>query len=346
MPILWRYLLSGFLRIFTLCVCSFVVILLVARFKEIARFAALSSNFAKTWLFVTFQIPLILPLAIPISAFIASLLLFQNMSKSQELTALRASGVRLSTIIAPILLLSLLLSICNFVICGNLAPSCRRSSKELIYNETSTNPLLLLQRQNLVRMKKSFIQMKADDVNCAKDLFLITHNQSNNRLSLLNARKFTISHSELIGKDVAGITHLESENGYDPLILENQSWMSTDASTLSSKIKKNRPNLETSSLEFPMLRLHDKKKAMNEILRRISLSIAVFSFSILGCYYGIEQGRNLSKKNLMIASSLSIAFMLCYLLGKEVKNPILAFLIFFLPHPIFWGASIQKGFNR
>ncbi|HSX13608.1 MAG TPA: LptF/LptG family permease [Chlamydiales bacterium] len=344
MPILWRYLLLGYIRIFSLSVCSFVVILLVSRFKEIARFAALSANIPKTWLFVAYQIPLILPFAIPISAFIASLLLFQNMSKSHELTAMRASGVRLSTILFPILFMSLFLSLCNFMICGDIAPFCRRSSKELIYNETSTNPLLLLQRQNLVKMKKSYIKMKMEDDGLnVKDLFLITHNQSNNRLSLFTARRLSISNSELVGTDVAGITHLQSEKNYDPLILENQSWMSTNASNLSSSIKKNRPSLETSSLEIPLLRIHGKKKAIGEILRRISLSLAVFSFTILGCCYGIEEGRSLSKKNLLIAVTLCLAVMISYLLGKELKTPWLTFVIFFFPHPILWFASIRKG---
>lgn len=344
MPILWRYLLFGYTRIFSLSVCSFVIILLVSRFKEIARFAALSANIPKTWLFVAYQIPLILPFALPISALIASLLLFQTLSKSHELTAMRASGVRLNTLLTPILLFSVFLSLCNFVVCGDLAPFCRRASKELIYNETSTNPLLLLQRQNLVKMKKSYIKMKVDDDGkSAKDLFLITHNQRNDRLSLLTARNLRISQAELIGTDVAAITHLQADKDYDTLILENQSWMSTDASTLSSSLKKNRPRLETSSLEFPLLRLHPKKKALLEILRRISLSIAVFSFTILGCCYGIEQGRSLSKKNLLTAVGFALAFMMSYLLGKELKSPLLTFAIFLIPHPILWIASIRKA---
>lgn len=344
MPILWRYILLIYARIFLLSVGSFVLILLISRFKEIARFAALSANFSKTWLFVGYQIPLILPLAIPISALIASLLAFQSLSKSQELTAMRASGVRLSTILAPILLLSVTFSFCNFIVCGQLAPFCRRSSKELIYHETSTNPLILLQRQNLVKMKKSYLKMKMDH-EIAKDLFLITYNNSNQRLSLLSARKFSIEGSLLVGKDVGFITHLQSENNFDPLIIENQSSLFTDASALSASLKKNRPRLENSSLEFPLLRIHGKKKAIFEIMRRISLSLSVFTFTLLGCCFGIEQTRSLSKRNLFSAVGLALVFLLSYMLGKEIKHPWLTMLVFFLPHPILWFASIRKGLS-
>lgn len=352
MPILWRYLLRGFLPVFSLSVGSFLAVLLVSRFKEIARFGALSGSLGKTFLFAAYQIPLILPIALPISALIASLLLFQKMSKSFELTAMRASGINVLTAFAPILLMSLLLSLFNFTFSANIAPHCRRTSKELLYYETSTNPLLLLQRQNLVKMKKSYIQMKTEaEGQIGKDLILITHNQSNHRLSLIAARKLLMKQDELRGKDVAIITHLQSEkeDGFDPLIIENQSRMSTDASTLSSSLKKNRPRLDASSLEFPMLRLQSMqkgkaaKKAFVEMLRRITLSLATFSFTLLGCCFGIESGRNLSKKNLFQALSLALLLMMSYLFGKECKgSPLAAFAIFALPHPLIWVASALK----
>lgn len=352
MPILWRYLLLGYLRVFTLSVCSFLAVLLVSRFKEIARFAALSASAGKTLLFVTYQIPLILPIAIPLSALIASILLFQRMSKSFELTAFRASGIGLGSIITPILMVSLLLSLFNFTFCANISPYCRRSSKALLYYETSTNPLLLLQRQNLVKMKKSYIQMKTEEEGkLAKDLILVTHNQSNNRLSLIAARKLRMLDEELQGKDVAIITHLQSETEpmFDPLVIENQSSMLTDASTLSSTLKKNRPRLDPSALEFPMLRLRTMesgkiaKKAFVEMLRRITLSLAVFSFTLMGCAFGIEQGRKLSKKNLLKTLALTMTLMTSYLLGKEFKGaPWIALAIFSFPHPLIWISSFLK----
>lgn len=352
MPILWRYLLLGYLRVFSLSVFSFLAILLVSRFKEIARFAALSATFDKTLLFVAYQIPLILPLAFPFSALIGSLLLFQRMSKSFELTALRASGISLNSLIAPVLLASLSLSLLNFAFCANISPYCRRTSKALLYYETSTNPLLLLQRQNLVKIKKSYIQMKTEEEGkLAKDLILVTHNQSNNRLSLVTARKLRMINDELHGKDVAIVTHLqsESEQTFDPLVIENQSSMATDASTLSSTLKKNRPRLDPSALEFPMLRLRSMetgkiaKKAYVEILRRITLSLAVFSFTLIGCAYGIEQGRNLSKKNIFKALTLTMTLMLGYLLGKEFKGaPWIALAIFLFPHLLIWITGIRQ----
>ena len=352
MPILWRYLLSGFFRIFFLSVSSFVIILLVSRFKEIARFGALSASLLKTLLFTCYQIPLILPLALPLSALIASLVLFQKMSQSFELNALRASGVSLPSILTPILFSSLFITFLNFELTSDLSPLCRRAAKETIYYETSSNPLVLLQRQNLVKAKDCYIKMRLSNTGLiAKDLFLITHNQNQDRLSLISAKKLSVLDSQLEGHDVALITHLkpEKEGQFDPLVIENEAWMTTDAAALSSSLKKRRPHLDPASLELPMLRLHGQggekleKKSFVDILRRVSLSLAVFTFTFLGCAYGIEQGRSPSKKSLFTALFLALFLLMSYLLGKEFKStPLLALTIFLLPHPFLWFLSLRR----
>lgn len=294
-----------------------------------------------TGLYILYHIPTILPIAIPISALIASLLLFQRISRSFELTALRASGLSLKKIIAPPLAASLLLSVVNFVICAEIAPFCRREGKAMIYHETSPNPLLLLQRQKLVKIKKTYLDMEVKDDETIKDLTLIVPNESTERLSLLSARKLWIEKDELIGKDLAIISYLKAEPGFDNLIIENQSHMSTSAPLLSATLKKSRPRLDINALSLKMLRFHTKpKQAHIEMLRRISLSMAAFSFTILGCAFGIEEGRNPSKKNLLYALLLTLSVLMSYLLGKEVKNfhgfSILAFLF---PHPFIWLCS-------
>ncbi len=315
--------------------------MIVARFKDIARFTALSGDFAKTGLFIVYQVPAILPIAIPISALIASLLLFQRLSRTYELTALRASGLSLTSILSPLLLMSLLFSFLNFSICADISPYCRREGKTLFFLETSQNPLLLLQRQKLVKIKHAYLDMKVKDDETTKDLTLIVHNDSNQRLSLLSARRLRIAGEELLGDDLAIVSYLNSDKGFDPLIIENQSFMSTSAPLLSTALKKNRPRLDVNALNFKMLRLSKKEKpARIEMLRRISLSMAVFSFTFLGCAFGIEGGRNPTKKNLLFALLLTLSVLMSYLMGKELKNyPLLAILAFILPHPFIWFCS-------
>src|SRR4051812_4375873 len=117
LPILWRYAIFSYLRYFVLSVGTFIAVLLVLRFKEIARFAALTANWAKAGVFTLYQIPFILPMAIPLSALIASFLMVERMSSSHELTALRAARVSLKTILTPLWITGCFLSALNFAIC-------------------------------------------------------------------------------------------------------------------------------------------------------------------------------------------------------------------------------------
>ncbi len=341
MSILWRYALQSYSRVFFLSVCTFISVLLITRFKEIARFTALSGDFSMTGLFILYHIPTILPLAIPLSALIASLLFFQRISKSFELTALRASGLGFKKIIAPPLSASLLLSFLNFAICAEIAPFCRREGKTMIYHETSPNPLLLLQRQKLVKIRSAYLDMEVKDDETIKDLTLVVANEGTGRLSLISAKKLWLEKEKLVGKDLAILSYLKSDDGFDNLIIENQSLMSTSAPLLSKSLKKSRPKLDINALNLKMLRLHIKpNQAHIEMLRRISLSLAAFSFTFLGCAFGIEEGRTPSKKNLLYALLLTLCVLMSYLLGKELKGSRdLALLAFLLPHPFIWLCS-------
>lgn len=349
-PILWRYTLQGYLRIFSLSVFCFLSILVVSRFKIIARFAALSSDWGKTAWFVLYQLPLILPMAIPISALIGSLLLFQRLSQSCELTALRAAGLSLKTLIAPLLLASIFLSFLNFSICAEISPFCRRETQTLLYQETTENPLLLLQRQQLIKIKHAYLKMKPkEESRAAKDFLLIAYNESNQRLSLITAKQLWLDAQELWGSDVALVSHLysDNENAFDPLIIENQALMSTEAPLLSLAMKKNRPRLEANALNLRMLQLRAQqptkqgRAAHVEIFRRISVSLGVFSLTLLGCAFGILSGRNPSKKNLVTVLCLTLFLLISYFLGKEFKSaPYVALLAFFIPHALIWTASL------
>lgn len=341
MPILWRYALQSYSRVFFFSISAFIAVLIISRFKEIARFTALTGDFAMTGLYILYQIPAILPIAIPISTLLAALLLFQGMSRSFELTALRASGMSLQKIIAPLLIASLFLSILNFAICAEIAPFCRREGKTMIYHQTSPNPLLLLKRQKLIKIKDTYLTMEAKDDETIENLTLIAPNIAAERLCLLSARNLWIEKEELLGKDLAIISYLPFERGFDHLVIENQSQMSTFAPLLSQAMKKQRPHLDINALSFKMLRLHKKtKQALVEMLRRLSLSLATFSFTFLGCIFGIEQGRAPTKKNLFFALLLSLSVLMSYLFAKELKEtPFLASLAFLLPHPFIWFCS-------
>ena len=329
----WRTLASAYLRTFFLSVGSFLAILFVLRFKEIARFTALSGGWGKTVLFTVYQFPLIFPIAIPLSAFLASFLLIQRMSHTSELLAFRACGFSFLKLFSPLLYLSTLLSLLNFSITADLAPYCRYASKLMLTRETTENPLLLLQRQKLVKLKHAYLSMNTEEEGKrAKDLLLITYHDKTERLNLIWAPSLILDGDDLIGQNLASVTHLPTEEGsFDSLLIENQETLTTEAQILSPLLKKSHSRIETISLPFRMLLLNPKKFAFVELFRRCSLSLAVFNFTLLGAVFGVELGR-ISKRSFLKPFTLILLTLVGYLVAKELKS----ISCLFFPHLLTW----------
>lgn len=353
MPILWRYLLRNYFQVLLLCVTVFIAILLVTRFQDIACFASSTPQKQAIILFILYQVPWILPLAVPVSCLIATLLLFQRLSHSHELTALRASGLGLRLIVLPLLLAGAFLSLFNFVVASEISPHCRILSKELIYQTTTTNPLLFLQKNKLVHFKTAYVDMRVLHAGkYARDVVIVGNNKSNGRLCLMTAKELSLEGELLNGSKVALISSVDSKllEGFDHLVIENQDSMSTTATHLSSFICKASEKKTTSHLPLKMVLAkkesrkskHWFRKESLEIIRRISIGLAAFTFTLIGASFGIEIGRSQRKRGFFWAISLGCFFMLSFFVAKSLKNPALAAVIYILPHFIIGYFSLQS----
>ncbi len=324
------------------------------RFKDIAEFAALNSDAFSIFLFSLYQLPYVLPLAIPISCVIASMLLFQRLSHYEELTALRAAGIGLRPLLIPLILGALFLSAVNFAIVAEFGPRCRFWAKELTFEMTSNNPFYIFNKIVEGKLTNAYIEIRTlRGGKKAKDVLLILNNRANERLGLMTAEELSIEGESLLGKNVSIISSVDSAfaDDFDHLVIENQQSMSTPAASLSQLLHNATWHLRPEYLPFKelMIRLSlSQKKIMSnthalEMARRLSLALTPFAFTLLGAAFGMEVGRKYTRRGLLWTVGLTALYLSAFIGAKSMKHfPKAAWALYFFPFIILGVCSIRS----
>ena len=286
------------------------------------------------------------------------MLLFQRLSHTHELTALRTAGLTIREIATPILFAGGVLTVLNFVICNEIAPRSKGISKNLIFEMAASNPLFLLQKESLIKLKNAYVDVKSLQAgNRAEDVVIVLKNSSSNQLGVLSAKELTLENKLLRGKQVAFISSadLKREDGFNHLIIENPKEMDTEASSLSQFVS---DFSWTSAYDYlPLRRILAKeavirhqdgmpksvaRSAQVEIARRVSLSLAALAFRIIGVACGMEIGRTRSKKGVIYAIALAAGYMVCFIMAKSMRHsPALTMFFYFIPYPIILLISLR-----
>lgn len=123
MKILDRYLLKTFLITFTtVFVILFFIFILQTVWLFIAELAGKDLDFILVIKFLLFSMPRIIPLVLPLSVLLASIMTFGSLSEDYEFAAMKSSGISLQRAMRSLIVFISLLSILAFFFANNVIP--------------------------------------------------------------------------------------------------------------------------------------------------------------------------------------------------------------------------------
>lgn len=123
MKILDKYLLKTFLITFTtVFVILFFIFILQTVWLFIAELAGKDLDFVLILKFLMFSMPRIIPLVLPLSILLASIMTFGNLAENYEFAAMKSSGISLQRAMRTLTVSILLLSIFAFFFANNVIP--------------------------------------------------------------------------------------------------------------------------------------------------------------------------------------------------------------------------------
>ncbi|MGV3696967.1 LptF/LptG family permease [Flavobacterium sp.] len=123
MKILDKYLLKSFLITFTtVFVILFFIFVLQVVWLFISELAGKDLDFIMIIKFLLFKMPSIIPLVLPLSVLLASIMTFGSLAENYEFAAMKSSGISLQRAMRPLIYFIIGLSLVAFIFANNVIP--------------------------------------------------------------------------------------------------------------------------------------------------------------------------------------------------------------------------------
>ncbi len=141
----------------------------------------------------------LVPLALPLSLLLASIMTFGNMAEHFELTAFKSAGVSLQRVMRPLTISAILISFAAFFFSNNLLPIANLKMNALLYDVRQQKPALLIKEgifYNGIDGYSIRVEKKEDDGQTLRTIMIYDHTQGRGNSKLIMADKGKMAMSE------------------------------------------------------------------------------------------------------------------------------------------------------
>jgi lipopolysaccharide export system permease protein len=318
-------------------------------------------------------IPFVLVFALPMGLLTATLLVFGRFSADQELTAVRASGVSLVSVITPVLLLSAAMSVVSAWVNLEIAPRCRVAYKRLLVEVGMSQASLLLPEKTFIKeFPNRIVYIGSIDDSNLKDVLIynldgegkvdyyiraregkIEIDQSSQviQVQLIDAwRVGLMEDSEVPVPSYAAETVLSYTNKPDGKLKPEKVELSDmTLSELQSQLRQLESGRYTGPLQLPPDQAREKVRHIREfqsditlpvrlqIHSKIAFSFASIAFTLVGIPLGIRAHRRETTFGIALALILVAVYYSFFIAAHslDTKPELFPHLILWVPNFLF-----------
>ena len=291
-------------------------------------------------------IPYVLVFSLPISLLTSTLLVFGRFSADQELTAVRANGISLLSLVTPVLLLSLGLCGLSAVVNMTIAPQSRVAFKQLLARMGVENAEDLLSSGRFVDDFPGYmIYVGKNEGRKLQDVLLSKIENGEVTLRISASRgQLVVDKDKKLAHFVLQNAQVTSRAGWQPYYGEEYT---TEPIDLNRKMTE---NLEPKISEMTFFQLQTKLRELERqgleatpvkvyLHRQVAFSFACLSFTLVGIPLGIRTHRRETSAGVAMALLLLLIYYAFVILGQslETRARFAPHLIVWLPNFIFQG---------
>lgn len=214
MKILDRYLLKSFAITFTsVFVILFFIFILQTVWLFISELAGKDLDFIMVLKFLLFAMPRMVPLVLPLSVLLASIMTFGSMAENYEFAAMKASGISLQRAMKGLTILIVLLSFCAFFFANNVIPFAEYKFINFRKDIAQMKPAMAIAEGQFSDVGTYNIKVNKKSGENGNILTGITiHKKSNQFDGVRNVIK--ARNGELISNEKSNVLRLELNDGY------------------------------------------------------------------------------------------------------------------------------------
>ena len=280
-------------------------------------------------------IPLTLTLTIPAGLLAAVMIVFGRMSSDRELLALKASGVGLAPIVAPVIVLAMGLSLLDYWLVAYVVPECQKEFNGMKHEIVTNNPMALLNPEEIVDKIPGWkIYFGSKEGTTLNDVILWQLDAANRLTSSIRADKATINldleHQQLVMTLLNG---REEEYPHDEDAMKvhpgGHGEQMVEAVSLNSFYEKVQRKLawmtlpEIEDVIYAMQSAPTGESAspyLTEFQARISFAITAFTFVVVGIPLAIQTQRRETSFGIVVTFLIVLLYYVLGAVGKALKS--------------------------